>query len=533
MILTPVRLGAAVLVAAVGVTLAGPAVAGSGYHPHAPKRTRIKTIDMSGPALRARAMAERAAAEATADPPDRSWEQLERMKSETDPDVPTGPNPNAGLPDGWVQRGSVVLPAEVANGDKVVDPDVIYAVEDIPGNKYPRKHTLYLNFVGADLLSGADNSALDKSTLARQGPYPGYTGGDQKATAIAQAVAEDVSPYGIRVVYLPSDRPSKTLPYTMEMVGGNWTDTNIDSPAGGVAPGADCGALGQRHVVYTFAGGGMGVNTAANTASQEAGHAWGLDHTNNCGSVMSYCGAGNGSFSDTCDTFCTSQCQGPASITCTKTHEMFCGEDSDQQNDAAELSWIFGTNEPDVEPPTVQIQSPEDGAVLESGADVDLRAVVDDDYGGFGWRNIITHNGETVLDEPAYDKGSLIDDEYRAALNLTNLEDGMWTITVEVEDHADHVTAQTVSFQVGDTVMMGEDETGVVPGTTTQGGAESGSDSTDDGTSAGSGGVIPRAPEGCACQAGRRSDPPPLFALMPLLLLGAARRRACATGKVR
>ncbi|MGH0031498.1 MAG: hypothetical protein ACQGVC_17030, partial [Myxococcota bacterium] len=60
--------------------------------------------------------------------------------------------------------------------------------------------------------------------------------------------------FGIRVMYL--ERPNKTVPYTMVMIGGDWTDTNIEDPAGGVAPGTDCGALGQRHVVYTFASGG-------------------------------------------------------------------------------------------------------------------------------------------------------------------------------------------------------------------------------------------------------------------------------------
>jgi len=164
--------------------------------------------------------------------------------------------------------------------------------------------------------------------------------------------------------------------------------------------------------------------------------------------------------------------------------------------------------------------------MFESGADVDLRAVVDDDYGGFGWRNVITHNGETVLDEPAYDKAELIDPEFRAALNLSNLEDGIWTITVEAEDHGDNVTAQTVTFQVGEDIPMGEDETGPDTGTTTmEASGSEGPEEPDDGTAGVGPGIDDPAPEGCACQSGSPSPSAPLWAPVPLLLLAAIRRR--------
>ena len=58
---------------------------------------------------------------------------------------------------------------------------------------------------------------------------------DYEATGHSYATL--ASAYGINVVYL--ERPNKTVPYTMEMIGGDWTDTNIDSPAGGVAPGGE------------------------------------------------------------------------------------------------------------------------------------------------------------------------------------------------------------------------------------------------------------------------------------------------------
>lgn len=406
---------------------------------------------------------------------------------------------------------------------KQVEPETIFAVEDIPGNAYPRKHTLYMNFIGGDLNSGADNSAEDKSTLARQGPYPAFNGDQATAIAAAQEVQNDVAAYGIRVVY--EVRPPKILPYTMAMIGGDWTDTNLEMPAGGVAPIADCGALGQRHVVYVFADGGWGPTAIANVTSQEAGHAWGLDHNLNCGSVMSYCGAGNGVFSSSCDGLCEDQCQGSAG--CRLTHEMFCGEGNDQQNEALELAWIFGGNEPDLEPPIAEIVEPLDGASFEAGASIDLRAIVDDNYGGFGWRFAIDKDGEQVFDEVAYDRD--IDEQYRAALNLVNVEAGDYAITLEVMDHGDNVSTHSIMFHVEPGAETGNAE---ADGSSSDSGASAEDESTGDpddddtgGETSTSGAPIDGdAPkEDCACTA----DDRPARGLAPLVLvLALARRRA-------
>jgi hypothetical protein len=431
--------------------------------------------------------------------------------------APAGLGTPGRTPEGWVQRGSVILPAPVAAGELEVDPDVAEGMQVVPGNEYPRKHTLFLNFNGGMLYAGADNSAEDRSTLAKQGIYPTYEGTQQKALSIIQAVAEDVAAYGINVVYL--QRPNKTVPYTMEMIGGRWTDTNIDSPAGGVAPGADCGALGQRHVVYTFASGGTSATQAANTASQEAGHAWGLDHTFNCGSVMSYCGIADGVFSDTCDGLCETQCQGPNSAGCRLTHENFCGVGNDQQNEAATLTWLFGGNEPDVEPPSVEIVEPVDGLEVEPGANVNVRSLISDDYGGYGWYYRVTRDGEVLADFVDYARQ--VDLQYRPALNLAGLDAGVWVITVGAEDHFGHITEDTVTVFVGV-----PSDSGSLDGSGSDGG--SGGDTSDsmgtsghgsgDGSGDGSTGLDVDE-GGCACRsatpAGRWGSG------APLLLVGA------------
>lgn len=492
-------------------------------HPYAPTSRGPKTIDLRE--------VEPPAPEAPAP----KFSDLDDFVRAPRP-VPTEPRPGQ-LPEGLVQQPGGVIPRSVADGTLSIEPETIFAVEDIPGNAYPRKHTLFLNFVGADLKSGADNSAEDRSTLAKQGPYPAFTGGENTALAAIQAVQNDVAPYGLRVLY--EQRPPKTLPYTMAMIGGDWTDTNLEMPAGGVAPIADCGALGQRHVVYVFADGGWGAIGIANVIGQEAGHGWGLDHSLNCGSVMSYCGGGDGIFSGECDGLCEEQCQGAAG--CRPTHEMFCGEGSNAQNEAAELAWIFGGNEPDLEPPTVEIVEPADGGSFPAGTSVQLRAEVADNYGGFGWRFIVEKDGVVEYDSPDYNKD--VDAEYRAALNLVNLEPGEYTMSVEVLDHYNDPVIDTVTIHiegvVDDTGSASADDSGGTDGGT--GGDDgnvsaSGDDGDDDdaddseggddglggseGGASGEGGGA--ADRGCACNGG--GAPASMIAPM-VVVLAAVRRR--------
>lgn len=492
-----------------------------GYHPWAPEHVRPLELD---------------AADMVAHPERYTQGPVQQPDFHALPDVEAAPgqasDPAPGqpgrTPEGWVQRGSVVLPAPVAAGDYEVDPDVAHGMQVIPGNEYPRKHTLFLNFNGGMLYASADNSAENRSTLAKQGVYPTYEGTQQKAESIIQAVTADVAPYGITVVYLA--RPNKTVPYTMELVGGQWTDTNIGSPAGGVAPGADCGALGQRHVVYTFASGGTSATQAANTASQEAGHAWGLDHTFNCNSVMSYCGVGDGSFSTACDALCETQCQGPNSAGCRLTHEEHCGEGNDRQNEDAELTWLFGGNEPDLEPPMVEIVEPADGLEVEVGADVNVRSLITDDYGGYGWYYRVTHDGEEIANFVDYDRQ--VDAMYRPALNLGGLVMGQWVITVGAEDHFGHITEDTVTVFVGvpndsgtvdssggdDEMTSGSMGTGGGPGgggeSDSDGGSESGFTEVDDG-----------GEKGCACRATTSSGGTGVAGLLGLCVLAWRRRR--------
>ncbi len=433
--------------------------------------------------------------------------------------------PPGQLPPGWVQLGEVVQREEIALGLQEVDPVPSKAWEDIEGNQYPRKHTLFLNFNGAVLYGGNDNSAENRSTLARAGhQYPGWAKSEASALAVIQRVKEDVSSLGVRVVY--EKRPSKTIPYTMAMVSGSWQDTNISEPAGGVAPGTDCEARGQRHVVYVF-------DSSAATVGQEAAHAWGLDHTMGGDRIMSYQWGTNKHFGDNCQQLCEAACQGPGTIGCRMVHEKYCGEDSERQNDLAELGFIFGTNEPDTTPPTVKITDPIDGADYPVGTSFKILGEVHDDYGGVGWKLTVKKDGEVAYDQVDYDR--------LMGWNFSNLPEGVYEITLEAEDHADHVVRDTVTITVG-TAQSGSDSNGEsdsgepdsdsdndsddadsdVP--TTSDTAASGGDE-DSGDEEGSGeGTDTAAAEDGGCAISQKDRGGPLALLTPLLGLGLAWR---------
>ncbi len=426
--------------------------------------------------------------------------------------VSAGPKPPGKLPAGWVQIGEVVQREEVAFGFKQVDPEPSAAWEDIEGNQYPRKHTLFLNFNGGKLWGGEDNSAESKSTLARAGEiYPTYGKAESTALAVIQRVKEDMSSLGVRIVY--EKRPSKTVPYTMAMVGGSWTDTNIDSPAGGVAPGTDCEARGQRHVVYAF-------DSSASTIGQEAAHAWGLDHTLGGDRIMSYQFGNDKHFGDNCQALCEEACQGPGTIGCRLVHEKYCGEGSEQQNDLAELHFIFGTNEPDTEPPTAELTEPADGVELEKGASITVKAAVKDNYGGVGWKLTVKRDGAVVFDEVDYDR--------IMSWYFQKMPVGDYELILEAEDHADHVVTDTIKIHVGAASgdAGGDSETPTSsdgpPGESNGGGSE-GSDGTGGSEASGEGSDTVGEDDG-GCRISPARDAGPLGLLAPVFGLGLAWR---------
>ncbi|MEX1367342.1 MAG: matrixin family metalloprotease [Nannocystaceae bacterium] len=450
------------------------------------------------------------------------------------------------LPEGLAQVGGMVVPEAMLDGAAMVPdaaaalaadvdplanveewcafpdevPPGVYDYEHRPGGEIPRFHTVYLNFTGVPegLFTGAENSAENLSNIARSGhPYPVYGGGEERAIAVAQAVAADFEDWGVRVAYL--ERPPKVLPYTMVMIGGHYSDTTA-GPSGGVAP-LDCEDFGQRNVCYAFQNNAP-ATSQANVVSQEIGHTLGLGHTSASDSVMAagYANTqpGDLGFNDSCAP--TIQVQGQ-SAACVGVNRCHCGV-PDQQHDKRTLGTTFAPAGIDMVEPTLTLLSPADGSVYQEGEEIRVEFEPWDDFGGYGWKLMIENEaGELIVDQVDYDRALIFD--------LVGIPPGVYTFTGLIQDHADHIVTHSVTVTIeGDGVGAGtgadDDSGGMQTGGEGEGsGDATASDSTagdDDAGLAGDG----TGDDGCGCTTGPNA-PRPAAALWMLGLLGLFRRR--------
>ena len=194
---------------------------------------------------------------------------------------------------------------------------------------------------------------------------------------------------------------------------------------------------------------------------------------------------------------------------------------------------MFGTDEPDMQPPTAEIVEPADGMQVEAPADVQLRAIVADDYGGFGWKFEVEKDGELVVDQVDYDRE--VDAEFRAALNLTGLPAGSYILRVIVLDHFGGEGVSEVTLQVGPGASSGDDgnvdDTGDGTGDDGDDDGTGGDDADDDGDDEGGsgdvdGGVVDGGGPKRGCSVSGDATSRWSGALFLFAVLGLRRRRA-------
>lgn len=471
------------------------------------------------------------------------FSDLDAHRRSVEPSQP-GPVDHA-LPEGLTQVGGMVVPEALLEGARMVpdasldlsappdpqaDPEEwcafpdevppgVYDYEHRPGGEIPRFHTVYLNFLGAPegLRTGAENSAENQSSIARSGhPYPVYGGGEERAVAVAQAVAADFEDWAVRVVY--AERPPKVLPYTMVMVGGHYSDTTA-GPSGGVAP-LDCEDFGQRNVCYAFQNQAP-ATTQANVVSQEIGHTLGLGHTEASDSVMAfgYAGtqAGDLGFHDGCAP--TIQVAGQ-SAACVGVNKCHCGI-GEAQDDKRTLGTTFAPAGVDVGEPTLTLTSPPDGSVFQEGEEIRVEFDPWDDFGGYGWKLLIQDEstGEVLVDQVDYQRALVFD--------LVGLPPGVYTITGLIQDHADHVVTHSITVTVeGEAGADGTGGSGDEGGLDTGSGGAADGGGSDEGSGSGSGSAgqgDDALDEGCGCRS--TGSGTPVTAAWMLVLLALARRR--------
>lgn len=368
-------------------------------------------------------------------------------------------------------RGAPVVPARPL----AIEPE---STGDLSGPT-----VLFLNFEGALLESGPDDSRSNLTTIADMaGPYPAYGTGGSKRAAVVQSVREDWSAYD---AVIATQRPHDG-DYVMAMVGPGNPD---DDSKLGIAV-LDCGdARTRNNVVFAFhrASDSHTAASTATTISQEVAHSLGLEHVSEPSDIMNPTNVGGDpSFRDECLAITGEQ------VACPAQHEAECGA-PDLQNAHQELYRRIGPATPDASGPSVQLVAPMDGENFEIDEEFEIIVEADEEI--------------TVAKAALFVNTVLQNTDDAAPFGWTARQPatGEYELRVEVLDAAGFIrVSNTVTITVGRT------------------------------SSAGAGGALPPSgysgrgePQSCACRSGSGSGRLPLWTV---LIVASLRRRRRVLG---
>jgi len=384
---------------------------------------------------------------------------------------------------------------------------------------------LFVNFEGPFMNGGCgDDSQNDCTTIFPNTQFQPHPGDAATKAAIIQATREDVVDFGVIVV---GERPPAGNPYAMVVSGA--PEGGSPPGVGGVAPVIDCSNVNPNQTSFNFLVGDS-ANIQATVIHQEAAHTWGLEHVDDETDNLfpSAGGVSDPKYQDTCSQVVADVQLNPTGAFCNSVHTMFCA--NNQQNSYQEMLLLFGPPIPDEAAPTVTIDAPSEGEVIEYTADFDLVITLDDD------RRPQVLATQIYFDDVEAADGSFVNSTLTFPVNggdppvghgLTN---GMHTILVDITDEAGNPASASVTFEiVNSPVATGDESTGADESGGTTGDTNEPPDEGNEGDETGSPPVDPGlgddGDDGCSCRApdGRLG---PGAGLLALLLLGLRRRRA-------
>ena len=382
---------------------------------------------------------------------------------------------------------------------------------------------LFVNFDGPMMNGGCGNDSRNNcTTIFPNTQFNPSPSDDATRAAVVQATREDVEDFGVIVV---GERPPEGNPYAMVVVGT--PAGGAPAGVGGVAPGIDCGNNNPNITSFSFLG-NSSANVQATVIHQEAAHTWGLEHvdddTDNLFPTTG--GTSNPRYQDVCSQIVSDTQLTPSGSSCNSVHTMFCS--ANMQNSYQEMLLLFGPPIPDTVAPSVIIESPTEGQVLDYEEAFDLTITLDDDRRPQVLDTII------LFDEVEAASTSLINTTLTFPVaggdppGGHGLSNGMHTITVEIADEAGNPASASVNIEItgspfgnpsgetgadesgGDPTAGDDDSGGTVPGGTA--GDQTTAD-IDDGSA-----------EGCGCRSQQPGSGPSAW-LMLLMAAGFVRRR--------
>ncbi|HWB76446.1 MAG TPA: Ig-like domain-containing protein [Nannocystaceae bacterium] len=382
--------------------------------------------------------------------------------------------------------------------------------------KLAKQGVLFVNFDGAELSSGWDDSINDVTQIGEcAGSFAAYGDGSMR-DAVMQAVRTDWAAFDMVV----TDTRPASGDYVMNMTGPS-------NPFGGgvlgIAP-LDCDdSETPNNITFAFvsANDGLGASEHATTIGQEVAHSFGLEHVGDEGDIMNpYVAGGDPSFKDECIGIVNGG-------SCPDQHAAECG-DAYSQNSFRELMTLFGPSTPDAAAPTVAITFPMDGQELDNGTDFAIMVDASDDQGIA--EVTLYQDGEAVASDGSAPYSWQVNglpagvyELYAKATDLSGNEAMSDTVTIGIG----HAPPPSDDGGVSDSGDAGDDGGGVDDGGNVDDGGPAGDDGGDEGEPVGGTALPPGfgldgAEEGCACSSATPRTP--VFAAFFAFVCCARRR---------
>jgi uncharacterized protein (TIGR03382 family) len=378
---------------------------------------------------------------------------------------------------------------------------------------------LFVNMDGGTMNGGCGNFSKNNCSTIIQGEISPQPGTAADRASIIQAVRADVTDFGVIAV---GERPPDNVDYAMVMVGTP-VGYNVGS-VGGVAPTIDCGNSNPNITSFSFIT--TGSNIVATVVHQEAAHTWGLEHVDDQFDNLypTTGGASDPKYQDRCSKIVSDTDLTPTNGQCNSVHTMFC--DFGYQNSYREMLLLFGPPIPDTTPPTIVIEAPTEGEVIDYEESFELIITLDDDRRPQIIDTVISIDGES------YDPIKFIDDTHVLTINGGDapqghgLSNGPHTIRIDIADEHGNPAWDEVTFIIENGPVDASDDDGGDDGGGTGGAGDGGSAEGGDGSAGAGGGgddgdLDGDGDKGCGCAS---TTPPGTLAFL-LLLFALPRRR--------